>query len=72
MSTHMVHTRGRLLSTHLYCVMCCALFYRLLYDVLTDPVFERCAPPLVVACNKQDLVTSQGSVAILTKLQTEM
>lgn len=43
-----------------------------LYTVLSDSVISYNAPPVTIACNKQDMLTSKGAQLIRSQLEKEM
>lgn len=43
-----------------------------LYTVLSDNVISHNAPPVLIACNKQDLLMSKGAEIIRSQLEKEM
>ena len=48
------------------------LLFRYLYTVLSDNRISSLAPPVLIACNKQDMTFSKGAKVIQSQLEKEM
>ena len=47
-------------------------FCRYLYHLLTDSAISSSYPPLLIACNKQDLTLAKGATVIKRLLEKEL